>query len=429
MKNKVIVLGSDLGTLDIVREAKKMGLYVIVTDLMKTSPTKEEADETWMISTKDLDLLERRCRETGVVAVMAGASDFNNTCARELCRKLNLPTYCESDYAWKVATHKDEFKKICKEIGAAVAKDYFVSEQMSEKELEKIVFPVVVKPVDGSGNSGVKYCNSKEELRKAYKYARSVSEDNTILIERQLHGPEWTVNYVLADGQAHLFYFSREHHQPEEPANLYSLMNTSSCCLQQYIKEMNDKVIEVFKKAEFREGIAWVETMLDEDGHFYLIECGYRYGSDMSYNFYEKICGFNAVRWMLEVCLGMKHTKDDLPQPLDAAYQATSGAYHLFAAMDGEIASIEGIDEVEKLPHVIVDIPKRENSWVRYHGCMGTVRIYGETCNVMLDTLKKINSLLRIRNDQGKDLFIRFTDYDSVEQDFLAGLEQFGIQR
>lgn len=428
MNKKIIVLGSDLGTIDIVKEAKKIGLYVIVTDLMKTSPTKEAADEAWMISTTDIDLLEKKCREEKIIAAMAGASDFNNNCVRELCKRLSLPMYCKSDYAWAAATNKNVFKKICKEAGAPVAKDYEISEQLTDEELDKICFPVVVKPVDGSGNSGVSYCQNKEELRNAYKYAKRISENDTILVERQLHGPEWTVNYALADGEIHLLYFSREHHQSGEPANLYSLMNTSSCYLQQYIEEMNDKVIEVFKRAGYTDGIAWVETMLDEDGHFYLIENGHRYGSDMTYTFYENIIGFNSVRWMLEASMGIRHTKEELPQPLTTAYQSTTGSYHLFAAVDGTVTHIGGLDKIEKMPNVITDIPKREGNIVKYHGCMGTIRIYGDTCDVMLDTLREINTLLEIQNEKGENMFIRFTDYDFVREEFLTGLKQFGVQ-
>ncbi len=427
MDKKIIVLGSDFGTLDMIREAKKMGLYVVASDLMETSPTKEAADKAWKISTADIDLLERKCREENITAVMTGASDFNISNARKLCKRLGLPIYCESDYAWKVARDKSEFKKICEEVGAPVAKGYEISEKLSDEEVDAIAFPVVVKPVDNSGNKGMSYCQNKEELREGYKYARSVSSNETIIVERQLHGPEWTVNYVLADGEIHLLYFSREHHQTGEPANLYSLMNTSSCHLKQYIEEVNDKVIEVFKRAEFKEGIAWVETMLDEDGHFYLIECGYRYGGDMSYASYERVFGFNAVKWMLEICIGVKHTKADLPKALDTAYLSTAGTYHLFATMEDTVAKITGLEELEKMPDLIVDMPKREGSLVRYHTCMGTIRIYGETCDAMLACIKKINACLRILNSAGENMFVFFTDYDLVRAEFQEGLRQFGV--
>ena len=114
--NKVLVLGSDFVTAEVVKEAKKMGIYVIVSDLMETSPAKELADEAWMISTTDIDALEQKCRETGVTAVMFGASDFNITNARILCKRLELPIYCDDDNAWRAARDKSYFKEICRQV-------------------------------------------------------------------------------------------------------------------------------------------------------------------------------------------------------------------------------------------------------------------------------------------------------------------------
>ena len=75
-KHKLLILGSDFVTISVVKEAKKLGIYVIVADLMQNSPTKEEADEAWLISTTDIDLLEQKCKEEKVIAIMFGASDF-----------------------------------------------------------------------------------------------------------------------------------------------------------------------------------------------------------------------------------------------------------------------------------------------------------------------------------------------------------------
>ena len=45
----------------------------------------------------------------------------------------------------------------------------------------------------------------------------------------------------------------------------------------------------------------------------------------------------------------------------------------------------------------------------------------------MLDNLKKINNFLRIENKNGENMFIRFTDYEAVRKEFMAGLKQFGL--
>lgn len=424
---KILILGSDYGTLDLVKEAHNMGLYVIVSDTMDTSPTKQAADEAWYISTTDIDALEKKCREENITAVTFGASDFNINNGRKLCKKLGLPVYCESDRAWEVACNKSEFKKICKSVGAPVATDYYLSDKLTKEELSVIRYPVVVKPVDKSGNRGMSYCNNEEELIAAYKYARSVSENSTIIIERMLKGPEFAVNYVMADGEIKLLYFSSEHHQPEQLENLYSVIYTTSAYLKQYIAEVSEAVKAVFKAAGCREGLAWVETIRDTDGHFYLLEMGYRFGGEMTYVPYERVSGFNSIRWMLEVALGMKHTKEDLPEELNKCYRGCAASYYMFTTCDGEIATMEGIEEIEAMENVVLDFPKRVGNSVRFHAAMGIIRIFGQDCEELCDTILKINSLLKIKNKEGKDMFIYYDDVDSIRKEYQQGLREFGL--
>lgn len=422
---KLLILGSDYGTIDIVREAHKMGLYVIVADLMKTSPTKEAADEAWLISTTDTDLLEKKCKEDGVNGIITGASDFNIRQSRILCRRLGFPMYCESDNAWEVSTNKRMFKDLCKKVGAPVAEDYILTDSLNHTELSQVKYPVVVKPVDKSGNRGMNYCSNEQELIKAYKHARSVSDNSTIIVERELHGPEYAVNYVLADGEIRLLFFSSEHNQPGELDNLYSVIDTTSDHLKQYIEEVNDKVIGVFKTAGCRDGVAWVETIRDTDGHFYLLEMGYRFGGEVINVPYEKVCGFNSIKFMIEIALGIKHTASDLPIKLEKAEKGVAAAYMLFSKKDNIIASINGLDIIEGYPNVSLDMPKRCGDTVRYHATMGVVHIFGKDIDELCDIIKTVNDSLSITDKEGEGMFIYFDDYNALKEEYYNGLEQF----
>lgn len=421
---KLLILGSDFGTLQVVREAHKMGLYVIAADLMETSPTKQEADEAWRLSSTDTDTLVRKCQEENITALMFGASDFNVWNAREVCKRLGLPIYCDSDYACRVARDKGEFKRICKAVGAPVATDYYLTDALADEELDKVQYPVVVKPVDKSGNRGMSYCSNREELLAGYKAAREISEKE-IIVERQLHGKEYNVHYVLADGHARLLYFSSTHHEPGEAENLYSFKCTTSCHLKQYIEEVNDSVIRAIEKSECREGIVWFDCIRDDDGHFYLLEMGYRFGGVMTYVPYEKVTGFNTVKWMLECALGVKHEEKGLPPALDKALSGCAASYNLFSKCDGEIAKIEGLTEIENLPGIYVDIPKREGNLVRSNACMGLLGIYGENIEEVCARLQEVNSLLKTTNAAGENMFIYFDDYDSLRKEYHKGLNQF----
>ena len=422
--SKILILGSDFGTISVVREAHKMGLYVITADLMETSPTKELADEAWFLSSADTEALVRKCREENISALMFGASDFNVWNARKVCKELNLPIYCESDYACRVARDKGEFKRICKEVGAPVAKDYYLSDDLSAEELNSVVFPVVVKPADKSGNRGMSYCSNRDELAAGYKAAREIS-DKEIIVERRLHGKEYNVHYVLADGHARLLYFSSTHHEPGEFENLYSFKCTTSQHLKQYIDEVNEIAVAVIKKAECKEGIVWFDCIRDDDGHFYLLEMGYRFGGVMTYVPYERVTEFNTVKWMLECALGVKHTVEDLPPALDGVLTGCAASYNLFSKREGKIREIHGLDSVSTIPGVFVDIPKREGNSVRLNACMGLLGIYGSDIEEVCDRLKEINSKLFMRNDAGENMFIKFDDYDSLRDEYYAGLKEF----
>lgn len=422
-QKKLLILGSDFVTAQVVNEAHKYGLYVIASDLMEQTPTKMLADEAWLISTTDTDALIRKCKEEGVTALMFGASDFNVWNARKVCKQLNLPIYCESDYACRVARDKGEFKRICKAVGAPVATDYFLTDALSEEELNGVVFPVVVKPVDKSGNRGMSYCSNRDELIAGYKSAREIS-DKEIIVERRLHGKEYNVHYVLAEGHARLLYFSSTHHEPGEAENLYSFKCTTSLHLKQFIDEVDERAKAVIQRAECKEGIVWFDCIRDDDGHFYLLEMGYRFGGVMTYAPYEQVTGFNTVRWMMECALGVKHTVEDMPPALDSVLTGCAASYNLFSRRDGQIKEIQGLDSVAKIPGVFVDIPKREGSSVRQNACMGLLGIYGSDIEEVCDRLKEVNSLLYTRNDAGENMFIKFDDYDSLREEYYAGIKQ-----
>lgn len=423
---KLLIIGSDYGTREIVQEAHKMGHYVIVADYFETTPTKKLADECWTISTTEIDKLEKMAKQAGVGAVFMGASDFNINNGRQLCKRLGLPIYCASDRAWEVACNKSEFKKICKSIGAPVATDYYLTDALTREELDKIHYPVVVKPVDKSGNRGMSYCKNEEELVQAYKYARSISDNSTIIVERELHGPEFVANYVIADGEMRLLCFTSEHNQPGELDNLYSVINTTSAHLKQFIEEVSEKVKMVFKEAECREGIAWVETILDKDGHFYLLEMGHRFAGEMTYVPWKCVSGFDTVKWMLEIALGVKHTANDLPEELNKSYNGCAASYYMWANTDGVIAHMEGVEQIEAMPNVFLDFPKRVGSNVRYHASIGIIRIYGEDIEHVCDTIENINQVLKIQDKEGKDMFIYYDDFDSLKKEYYQGLKEFG---
>ena len=418
MADRLLILGSDYVTLYLAKEAHRMGLYVIEADLMPDSPTKAQADEAWLVSTTDLDALETRCRACNVAGVIAGASDFNISNSRLLARRRGLPVYCPDDRLWADVRNKIRFKEMCLRVGAPTAERFPLTAALRREDLDAIRYPVVVKPADKSGNRGFSYCENEQELLAGWEYARSVSDPANIIVERKLVGPEYNVHYLVAEGEAAFLYLNATFHEQNQAANLYSFKCTTANGLPQYMEEVHPAAVRLIREMGITDGIVWFDMMLDRDGHYYLLEMGHRFGGNMTYVPYERVCGFRTTRWMLECALGIPHHASDLPDILSQPKHGIAASYNLFAQKAARVASIQGLDEVSRLPGVWVDCPKREGSELRFHTSSGLIGIYGQTAAEVCERLRTINAALHFYDDTGSELMICYDDYEQILQEY-----------
>lgn len=421
---KLLILGSDFGVLDLVKTAQNLGVYTIVCDLMQTSPAKQAADEAWLLSTTELDELEQRIQTHHIDGVLAGASEFNLDKVRALCKRLGLPVYCASDTAWEIARNKRMFKDLCIKHQVPVATDYVMNDQTQDDVLSTVVYPVVVKPVDSSGNRGQSFCYNESELKAGIAHARENSRQQTVIVEHMLKGEEFSAYYAFAQGESVFLFFTADHHDSSQKANIYSIKTTTASHVQNYLKEVDEHIRDVFQEAGMQEGVAFVDCMRDVDGHFYVLEIGYRLGGPVIYPMFERIAGFSAYEWLIETALGVEHTPEDLPTEL-IAYRPVALSYNLFTHRAGTIARIEGLDSIEARDDMLIDMPKREGAQVRDHANMGVIRMIAPNMDKACELIAFVNEHLKIYDETGEPLYIAFTDFDQLKDQYEQGLRAF----
>lgn len=414
---KLLMLGTSHASCELVKYAKSKGIYTIVTDYLppEKSVAKLIADEYWMMNTGDLDGLEKKCREEEVNGIICGVSEFNLEVTMELCKRLGLQSYCTPE-AWSYSRDKSKFKALCKREGVPMATDYHVSKNLTEEELAHVKYPVVVKPVDLSGNRGISYCYTKEELKKAYKYALSVSKSDKIIVERMLRGQQVSGYYAISDGEIHLISLSSMNSEPGYPKNCYSITTSISDLVDKYIEEENDLIIKVLKAVGCKEGICWVELIYDEDGHFYLLEMGYRLPGDMIFLPLKGVCGFDTVKWLVDYALGAKRCKEDLPLKQMGPYKKCAVVYMLWNKIAGKIASINGFDKFGDMPNVIVDfLPQVGDVFPEYRP-LGEITFYCDTVDEVNEMIRKVNDTVSVINTEGENMLIYYTDFAHLKK-------------
>ena len=197
---KLLVLGGKpIGSCEIVNYAKEQGVYTIVADYlsMAQSPAKQIADEAWDISTADVDKLTELVAKNNIDGVYAGVHEFNIKKMIEICEKTHRPCFCTLNQ-WEKFNNKRNFKELCKKYGLPVTKEY------SDKDETSIEYPVVIKPVDGSGSMGFSLCHNRDEFQKAYNKAIKFSRGGGVLIEKYMkYENSVIVNYTVINGQVY----------------------------------------------------------------------------------------------------------------------------------------------------------------------------------------------------------------------------------
>lgn len=411
---KLLMLGSSLASSEIVRKARQRGWYTIVTDNLtpENSPVKKEADAYWMISTAEVELLEEKCREEGIDAIFAGVSEFNLDRVRIMTQDLGLPCYIEAS-AWDFARNKKLFKNICKEKGVPVVQEYPIPADDDEAAWEEIVYPVVVKPVDGTGNSGLSICHSRKELEEGILKARTKSSNPELIIERYITGNETWNYYVIAEKSIRYVYSGRVFRQPGYPTFLYSFGTSAVDDIDVYLEVMNPQCVDLLEDIGCRDGMAWIQCIRDQEGNYYALEMAHRMSADTSGDQLEKCLGFNTVDWMLDTALGVRHTADMLPQQMARPYIGAMCVYYMFADHAGRIEKMAGFDQLD--PELFqVTAVKRTGDYVEKYNVMVRLTFYVPGTEEMCRKLEYLNQVIDIRDTSGKDLIIHYTDYETV---------------
>ena len=275
-KKRLLELGTNVGSVELVRYAKEEGAYVIVADYLpeEKSEAKQYADETVMISTTDIESLCELGRKRKIDGVFCGISEVNLLSVRKVAERLNLPCYFTQEQ-WEKTENKAEFKKICENYGIPVAKRYEVAYEELLYQRDDLKYPVVVKPVDRSAGIGIHICYSQEELIAGYKDAYEKSFCHQVIVEEYLVGLEYTATYSVINGEFTISaIYDRyvncglKNQIPVTEVHVYP-----SKYVMQYMDKVNPKLIEMMKSLGFSNGSFFVQGIANEES-VYIFEAG-----------------------------------------------------------------------------------------------------------------------------------------------------------
>lgn len=223
-KPSIIVLAGTDGHIRLLKHLKARGYYTILVDYLDSPLAKDYADRHLQISTFDKEAVLRAAKEYGVAAVMTATADQVNTTACYVAEQLDLPRPYSYATAVRIV-NKAEMKRAMIDRGIPTTRYYYLEKDDPFDGLE-LTFPVVTKPVDNHGASGVKVAQTREEMERFLMEARRFSRTGRTIVEEYFQGTEVSVYSVVKNGKASIIMISERQNVNEGEAQVMKCFAT-----------------------------------------------------------------------------------------------------------------------------------------------------------------------------------------------------------
>lgn len=409
---KLLVMDNSALAACAVRRAKEMGIKTIVANWypIEVSASKQVADETVDINISHIDEMIDLIKEKEIDGIFVGWTDSHLPFYAEICERTGLPCCGTVEQFDILSNDKRRFKKSALEYGVPTIPEYKIDINFLREDLDKIEYPVLVKPADESGSRGIKRCDSEEDLVEYYKFLYEHSKSKKILCEKYIDSPkEIFIHYTVQDGYPSLSSSFMKHKAmvDNEAAASAILHVFSSSYIDLFKKTTEEFVIKMIKGLGIQNGIVMFQGFIDGE-QFYFYESGLRMGGEQFYVFAKPLNGISSLDMMIEFALTGKITCGDVKTQDNCNFSKSCVNYYI-TLKPGVITRINGIEEVEKMPqvlqnatfHKVGDEISSTNSLDRV---IYRLHVMDDTKEKLAETLEKISNILNIMDENGNEM-------------------------
>ena len=348
---RLLVLGGTNNAPDIRSFADKESVVLVFAGMSFSTEIKEIADEMHVINILDRVQLAQLVKDQKIDGIFVGGNEDIISCAIDVCEELGLPFY-SSRTLWDTLMNKQIFKQACRQYGVPTMEDYVVNEETLEEDAKKLPYPVVIKPVDNCGSTGVMKCEREEDFVELYQFAKSKSRSGQVTVEEFNDGFEICVYYTFVDGKVTISSMADKYVR----GNVNSFIPLSeiyaypSQYLPLYMEKIDKNMRAMLLGLGIKNGITSMQGFY-KDGNIKFFEMGYRLGGTAQYRYTEHINGINSLHMMMAYALTGKMGGYD--QALDNAAFNKPCCTLTLLSKGGTVARIEGVEEARQMPGVL----------------------------------------------------------------------------
>lgn len=209
MAQRVLLAGTSFSAVPILRAIQATGAQVTVCGNLSDDVCVEQAADYIDIDYSQADDLYRIAKDGRFDAIVPSCNDEGYLACAAVAEKLLLPGYDQLSMAW-VLHSKHRFRDALQRLRLRSPVVY-AQGSATEICLDRVRFPVIVKPVDNSGGKGISRAESMAELAAALEASFKHSGAGLVLIEENISGSLHSHSAFISDGEILEDFFADEY--------------------------------------------------------------------------------------------------------------------------------------------------------------------------------------------------------------------------
>lgn len=418
---KLLILGGNPETTPLVEIANNMGVKTIVSSGRHTDPAKKAAWKAYDVDGMDVPGLIALAREEKVDGVLVGVADILVPAYCKVCDALDLPCYATQEIV-DVFAFKDVFKATCERYGVHGIPEFYLDAEMKREDLDKIVYPVMVKPVDNGGGVGMTVAYNEEELKAGVAVALENSHKKRFIVEKYMQCDDMGMYYTFKDGYCSASCIYDRYTTDEQPGLSRVCLGGTypSKHLDEYFERMHPNALRLFKEIGIKNGVLMLSGFY-ENGEFYVYDTGFRLQGEAPHLLMKAIHGFDQREMLIRFALTGSEGNVNLLTDDDTYLRGKWAATLWFLLKEGKISKIIGLDKIDQDKRVVANIQRLHEGDTVLHEWIGNekqvlTRMY-LVCDSKIElaeTLKHYMSTVKVLDEQGNNILLNGFDVNKA---------------
>ena len=302
----VLIIGAGFLQNFVIKKAKELGYYTITIDGNPNAVGFNNADEYSVVNIVDEAACLEYAKKINIDGVLTAATDYGVLSASYIAQELGLRGI-KYETA-KLIKNKYEVRKRLFESGADdTGLSFEVYDKCSiENVLNKVNFPIMVKPCDGSGSRGASRVDRIEEFKDACSFAMENSLTGKATVEPFIFGEEYGAESFVLNGEVYVLGVMKK--LMTKPPYYAELGHSIPSGLP---TELEQKVIGCVTKAikalDINFGSVNMDMLITNTGNVHIVDIGARMGGNLIGSHIIPIgTGIDYMENMIKAAMGDK---------------------------------------------------------------------------------------------------------------------------